>query len=108
MLELQDAIKGRQGELTTLADAHKGRYPRQCFVRIYGSLSLVPNPAAARRTAARVVEAGNFLESFPERGRPIGRNLRELVSVWPYIIRYRLADERVVILRVRHGARASE
>ena len=66
------------------------------------------NPQAAAKVMLELRAAGNSLETFSVRGRPIGRNLRELVSVWPYIIRYRLADERVVILRVRHGARASE
>lgn len=66
------------------------------------------NPSAARRMAARLIEAANSLDSFPERGRSIGRGRRELTVVWPYVIRYRIADEHVVILRVRHGAQAPE
>ena len=31
--------------------------------------------------------------------------MRELVSVHPYIIRYRIAGDDVVILRVRHTSR---
>jgi plasmid stabilization system protein ParE len=31
--------------------------------------------------------------------------MRELVSVSPYIIRYQVIGDDVVILRVRHGAR---
>jgi plasmid stabilization system protein ParE len=50
--------------------------------------------------------AGDSLENFPHRGRPVpGTNSRELVSVCPYIIRYRVAGDDVVIQRVRHGAR---
>jgi toxin ParE1/3/4 len=28
--------------------------------------------------------------------------------VWPYILRYRVEEERVVILRIRHGTRNEE
>ena len=31
--------------------------------------------------------------------------MRELVTVSPYIIRYRISGEEVLILRVRHSAR---
>ena len=64
------------------------------------------NPLAAARVMLELRAAGNSLETFPARGRLIGRGLRELVSVWPYVIRYRVAGERVVVLRVRHGAQA--
>ena len=64
------------------------------------------NPIAARRMASRLLEAVNGLTMFPERGRPIGQGRREVVSVWPYLIRYRIVDDKVVILRVRHGAQA--
>ena len=30
--------------------------------------------------------------------------MREMTTVWPYILRYRVEAERVIILRVRHGA----
>jgi plasmid stabilization system protein ParE len=50
--------------------------------------------------------AGDSLANFPHRGRRVrGTSLRELVSVSPYIIRYRVAEDEVVILRVRHSAR---
>lgn len=64
------------------------------------------NPRAAEELAARLVEAGNSLDTFPHRGRPVpGTSMRELLSVSPYIIRYRVVRNEVVILRVRHGAR---
>jgi plasmid stabilization system protein ParE len=28
---------------------------------------------------------------------------REMTTVWPYIVRYRVDGERVIILRIRHG-----
>ena len=31
--------------------------------------------------------------------------MRELLTVSPYIVRYRIAGEEVLILRVRHSAR---
>ena len=61
------------------------------------------NPAAARRMGFRLVEAGDSLAAMPERGRPIGRGRRELVAVWPYVIRYQVRGESVWILRIRHG-----
>jgi toxin ParE1/3/4 len=64
------------------------------------------NPIAADELAARLVEAGNSLEAFPHRGRPVpGTGMRERLSVSPSIIRYRVTRDEVVILRVRHGAR---
>ncbi|HEU0156966.1 MAG TPA: type II toxin-antitoxin system RelE/ParE family toxin [Stellaceae bacterium] len=64
------------------------------------------NPLAAGRVVNAILTAGDSLESFPYRGRPIpGTHLREMTIVYPYIIRYRVAADHVRILRVRHGAR---
>jgi len=63
------------------------------------------NPMAARRFAARLVAAAESLDELAERGRPTGRGMRELTVVAPYIIRYRVHADRVIILRIRHGAR---
>jgi plasmid stabilization system protein ParE len=64
------------------------------------------NPQAAARMADALLAAGDSLASFPHRGRPVrGTAMRELVTVSPYIIRYRIAGDTVIILRVRHGAR---
>ena len=64
------------------------------------------NLVAADRLAERLIAAGNRLEMFPHRGRPVsGTTMREIVAVNPYIIRYRVIRNEVVILRVRHAAR---
>ncbi|MGO9173586.1 MAG: type II toxin-antitoxin system RelE/ParE family toxin [Rhodomicrobium sp.] len=64
------------------------------------------NPYAAHDMAERILEAGNGLASFPFRGRAVpSTQIRETTIAYPYIIRYRIERERVVILRVRHGAR---
>jgi plasmid stabilization system protein ParE len=55
--------------------------------------------------AALIIGAANSLATFPYRGRQVpGTQLRESTIARPYIIRYRLDPDRVVILRVRHGA----
>jgi len=64
------------------------------------------NPDAARDMAERIIEAADSLATFPYRGRLVpGTPLRESTIARPYIIRYRVNPDRVVILRVRHGAR---
>jgi toxin ParE1/3/4 len=60
-------------------------------------------PLAAQRMALRLRNAGESLAQFPERGRA-KRDLRELVVVRPYVIRYRVTAERVEIVTIRHGA----
>lgn len=62
------------------------------------------NPLAAQRMAARLIAATETLSSHAELGRALGRGRRELVIVRPYLIRYRIEDPTVVILRIRHGA----
>ncbi len=63
------------------------------------------NPTVAARMADILYEAGRGLAMFPQRGRPVvGTMMRELI-VRPYIIRYIVDGGRVLILRVRHGAR---
>lgn len=64
------------------------------------------NPKAARQVAASLKALGDDLNHFPHRGRPVrGTGLRELVSTYPYIIRYAIDGDVVVILRVRHASR---
>jgi toxin ParE1/3/4 len=46
------------------------------------------NPQAARGLGNDLLSAAESLVSFPDRGRPIGQGRRELVAVWPYVIRY--------------------
>jgi plasmid stabilization system protein ParE len=56
--------------------------------------------------AQGLIEAGNSLVSFPYRGRVVpGTDKRELVTAYPYIIRYRIVGDQVRILRVRHTSR---
>ena len=64
-------------------------------------------PQVAATVAQRILRAIQRLEAFPEMGRP-GRapGTRELiVPQTPYIVPYRLRDERIELLRVFHGAR---
>ena len=64
------------------------------------------NPQAARKVADELVAAGNSLMTFPHRGRRVpGTNMRELVTSYPYILRYRIDGNTVVILRIRHTSR---
>jgi len=64
------------------------------------------NPQAAVTMAATIIQTGDSLENFPYRGRQVpGTELRETVLAYPYIIRYRIESDRVIILRVRHGRR---
>lgn len=63
------------------------------------------NPAAAAKLAERLVALADSLAEFSYRGRDAGDGRREMTTVWPYILRYRVRDDAVVILRIRHGAR---
>jgi toxin ParE1/3/4 len=63
--------------------------------------------AAAFRTQDRIERRVGRLAALPNLGRP-GRQAatRELViPATPYLVVYRLIDDRVEILRVLHGAR---
>ena len=63
------------------------------------------NPRAAAQMARRLNEAIGSLDHFPNRARPGPRpGTRELVTVRPYIIVYRVGPEVVEILRIWHGA----
>ncbi|MES2097654.1 MAG: type II toxin-antitoxin system RelE/ParE family toxin [Pseudomonadota bacterium] len=66
------------------------------------------NPAAADRLGERLIALADSLAEFSDRGRDAGNGLREMTIVWPYVMRYRVEPERVIILRVRHGARGEE
>ena len=66
------------------------------------------DPEAGNRLAGRLVDIADSLAEFSERGRDVGHGLREMTTVWPYILRYRVEQDRVIILRIRHGARDEE
>jgi toxin ParE1/3/4 len=63
------------------------------------------NPAAAQQEVARLFAAIDRLLQLPNIGRP-GRvpATRELV-VAPYLIIYTVDGERLIVLRIIHGAR---
>ncbi len=64
------------------------------------------DPAAARDYAAALIEAGDSLEYFPQRGRAVGDGFRQLGPIRRnYLIRYRIEGAKVFITGVRHGAR---
>jgi addiction module RelE/StbE family toxin len=65
------------------------------------------DPGAAQRMARRLVEAGNSLAVAPHRGRPVVGDRRELVTIPPYVIRYRVDGETVIVGRIRHSAQIS-
>ena len=63
------------------------------------------NPLAAQHMVDRLTAAGDSLATFPNRGRPSSlEGYRELVAVRPYVIVYRVMEDRVRIIRVWHGA----
>jgi plasmid stabilization system protein ParE len=60
------------------------------------------NPQAAEAVAVHLLSAGNGLEHFPHRGRPV-TSMRELVANYRTIIRYRVARDGTV--RIRNSSR---
>ena len=66
------------------------------------------NAAAAGALANRLIAVADSLATFPHRGRDVGGGRREMTTVWPYILRYRVDGDTLIILRVRHGARDEE
>ena len=64
------------------------------------------NPRTATQVADALIATGDSLATFPHRGRPVPNTaVRDLVTAYPYIIRYRITRDAVRILRVRHTAR---
>lgn len=77
---------------------------RQVF-RIYDYLTDF-NPKATDEVFADLMQTGDGLSHFPHRGRPVpNSDMREVVTSYPDIIRYRVTRDAVRILRVRHTAR---
>jgi len=67
----------------------------------------IDNPAAARRQIERIELTVNRLKAFPMMGRAgVETGTREFpVPGTPYIVVYRVREERLRILAVLHGAR---
>jgi addiction module RelE/StbE family toxin len=66
------------------------------------------NPRAAERLAERIIAAADGLRDFPYKGREAGNGVRQLALIYPYLIRYRVEGDDVIILRIRHGARQQD
>lgn len=83
------------GEQTALTDLNA----IAAYIRQFDS-------AAAERYTVAVRDLGKSLVDFPRRGRPAGM-MRELTSVPPYILGYRVIAAKLVeevrILSIRHG-----
>ena len=63
------------------------------------------HPGVADQVGTTLIHLGASLTDFPRRGRPAANDTRELVTVPPYILPYRVVDDTVYILPIRHGAR---
>jgi plasmid stabilization system protein ParE len=73
------------------------------FIRVH-------NPDAARRAAKRILEAAHKLQELPKIGRPVldidRPHLRDLFIPFGqagYWMRYTVADDYILIVRVWHG-----
>lgn len=66
------------------------------------------NPDAASRLAERLMAVADSLAEFPNRGRDAGDGRREMKTVWPYVLRYRISGDDVIVLRIRHGAQGED
>jgi toxin ParE1/3/4 len=63
------------------------------------------SPRAAARMAALLVSGCEGLELFPERGRiGLEEGTRELTTVYPYVIVYRVRGTSIEIVNIWHGA----
>ncbi len=63
---------------------------------------------AARRIVQRLIDCGDSLAVFPNRGRPAGAGQRQMALVPPYILTYVVEADDVYIIRIRHGAQRPE
>ena len=60
-------------------------------------------PATALRSVGAIRHRARFLEDFPHGGRPHGDGQRILrVFDTPYLIRYRIKNDTVEVIRVHH------
>jgi plasmid stabilization system protein ParE len=70
---------------------------------IYAYIAQVA-PMAARRFISRLIAVGESLAEQPLRGRVLYGEVREMVAVRPYAVRYRVRAGAVQIIRIKHGA----
>ncbi|MBI5208585.1 MAG: type II toxin-antitoxin system RelE/ParE family toxin [Elusimicrobia bacterium] len=65
------------------------------------------NPSAALRVVERIEKAVDALRLHPEIGRPgrVGGTRELVITGTPFIVAYRIKDERLEVLAVIHGAR---
>lgn len=61
-------------------------------------------PLAAQRFTLGLVTAVENLTQQSHRGRPVRGEVRGLVAIPPYIVRYRITSDTVQIVRIKHGA----
>jgi plasmid stabilization system protein ParE len=61
-------------------------------------------PLAAKRFASRLVAAVESLNDQPHRGRVLYGEVREMLAITPYVVRYRVNGRAVQIIRIKHGA----
>lgn len=74
-------------------------------MRIYDYLNDC-NPKDAAKVFTNLIATGDSLENLPYRGRQVhDSEMREILTAYPYIIRYRVTRDAVRNLRVRHTAR---
>ncbi len=65
-------------------------------------------PLAAQRFTARLVATVESLADYPHRGRVVSPQVRELTTVAPYLVRYRVTANAVQVVWIKHGARQPE
>lgn len=80
---------------------------REDLQRLHEFLSLYSQNAATK-AIHKLIAAVDSLKEFPEKGRPwdLEMNFRELPVTFGargYVIRYRITDNEVVIVRVWHA-----
>ncbi|MEL8055005.1 MAG: type II toxin-antitoxin system RelE/ParE family toxin [Pseudomonadota bacterium] len=66
------------------------------------------SPRAAAKAVSAIIDRVGDLQDFPELGRPWDADLayRELTVVFGargYVVRYRLIEDRAIIIRIWHG-----
>jgi plasmid stabilization system protein ParE len=61
------------------------------------------SPRAAQRLATELSMLADNLSEMPGRGRRVEGDIRELVA-GRYLLRYRIAGDQVVIVRLKHSA----